>query len=510
MATISVADFKKYTAKARKAYQQKAAVFLAELSAAKNEAAIKAHCEKTLSNIRSSYKKPNTQNVIVTAYRNSLRSYQADIELNASNSFDNPNGESRDVFNGRTHYALSFLKLGKETHVKRNEATQAKTQQQRTHGQPFNPFKVIEVAEAALNSDSYLEVAVGVEFLIGRRHTEVLKAEGFAQVGRFEIEFSGQLKKKAGEAKPYIIYTLIESSRVIDALVRLQREGSLKELDNEANLSYERRRNSSMNAAVRRVYKDALTPPAGEKLLSNKNLRAAYTQAAAVLFKSPTESMSNFAQRILGHKGVSSTISYEDYVCLDEAGNEIQRGQRWGELGQKPATPKTEKRTTITIDGQLKERFDSYGEGTQKEKLNQLLNDSARVKTLEANILELERALKKAAQANAPKDAIATAEAATDWAEMPSAELKGSQVPGSAEEKIRRAIEAIQEYNSGKALEEMYRLSQANVRYLSGSRHGTVKTYFATHPELNEYNDGYGFSLQHDRGKTPIADVIKW
>ena len=93
---------------------------------------------------------------------------------------------------------------------------------------------------------------------------------------------------------------------------------------------------------------------------------------------------------------------------------------------------------------------------------------------------------------------------------MPSVELKGSQAPGSASEKIRRAIEDIRAYNEGKELGQMYRLSEANVRYLSGSRHGTIKAYFVAHPEVADYDKGYGFGVQHDRGKTPIAEVIEW
>lgn len=98
----------------------------------------------------------------------------------------------------------------------------------------------------------------------------------------------------------------------------------------------------------------------------------------------------------------------------------------------------------------------------------------------------------------------------TDWTQVPSAELKGCQAPGSAEEKIRRAIEAIRAYNEDKELGQIQRLSEANVRYLSGSRHETIKTYFAAHPEVAEYDKGYGFSVQHDRGKTAIKDVIEW
>ncbi|MEM6256501.1 MAG: hypothetical protein AAF821_26630 [Cyanobacteria bacterium P01_D01_bin.156] len=98
----------------------------------------------------------------------------------------------------------------------------------------------------------------------------------------------------------------------------------------------------------------------------------------------------------------------------------------------------------------------------------------------------------------------------TDCSQVPSAELKGSQAPGSAEEKIRRAVKAIRAYNEGKELGQMYRLSEANVRYLSGSRHGTIKAYFVAHLEVADYDKGYGFSVQHDRGKKPIVEVIEW
>ena len=38
----------------------------------------------------------------------------------------------------------------------------------------------------------------------------------------------------------------------------------------------------------------------------------------------------------------------------------------------------------------------------------------------------------------------------------------------------------------------------------------TIKTYFVVHPEVADYDKGYGFSVQHDRGKMPISKVIEW
>ncbi|MEM8612523.1 MAG: hypothetical protein AAGF93_10930 [Cyanobacteria bacterium P01_H01_bin.105] len=36
---------------------------------------------------------------------------------------------------------------------------------------------------------------------------------------------------------------------------------------------------------------------------------------------------------------------------------------------------------------------------------------------------------------------------------------------------------------------------------------GTIKAYFASHPELDDYDQGYGFSVQHNWGKAPISEL---
>lgn len=133
----------------------------------------------------------------------------------------------------------------------------------------------------------------------------------------------------------------------------------------------------------------------------------------------------------MGHSSVVATVSYEDYVCLDASGDELPHGQKRHEFGETPSAPKANKRATVHIDGELKERLDAYGSDTYKEKINQLLNDADRVKTQEAKVIELERQLK-------------------------------------------------------------------------------AMSDFAVHPEVSDYDKGCGFSVQHDRGKVPIAEVIEW
>ena len=39
---------------------------------------------------------------------------------------------------------------------------------------------------------------------------------------------------------------------------------------------------------------------------------------------------------------------------------------------------------------------------------------------------------------------------------------------------------------------------------------GALKLTVLGHPEVADYDTGYGFSVQHDRGKMPITKVIEW
>ena len=46
-----------------------------------------------------------------------------------------------------------------------------------------------------------------------------------------------------------------------------------------------------------------------------------------------------------------------------------------------------------------------------------------------------------------------------DWTEMSNAELNGSQIPGSVDEKIRRSIEALYDYNEGRSHSEQWSIT---------------------------------------------------
>ena len=506
-------DFRKYLRCDRRTHEKGILFFLAELSQSEGEAAIKRVCIERLGKLNqlvADGEPANTVGKMGTAYRNSIRAYQAAIELNDSNSFENPGGKVEDTANGRTHYALKYLALGKKFHTDRNDPTKAKRKINRQNRQQFDPFAAIERAEKALKSNSYLEAAVAFEFLTGRRFIEVMRGYGYGKpTYRYTLEFSGQAKVKPEDRKPFEIYTLTEASSIIDAMVRIQRDPSVKELEDSDNPKIGTRRLSSYNTAVRRIFGDIIPPIATAEKISSHDLRTAYATAASILFRLPTEDPAQFAERILGHKSSESTAHYQSYVCLQD-GEEIPCGQWSDRLLEEPGKAASKHQTSVRFDGLRLERLYQVQAKTHGERLDAALDAYELVPTLKNRIAELERQITAMTKATTETPAAASGAKTNEWANVPSEELQGSQAPGSAEEKIRRAVAAIIEHNQGKEPAAQYRLSEANVRYLSGSRHGTVKSYFAVHPEVSGYDAAHQFSTQHDRGKTPITEVIAW
>ena len=103
---------------------------------------------------------------------------------------------------------------------------------------------------------------------------------------------------------------------------------------------------------------------------------------------------------------------------------------------------------------------------------------------------------------------------------MSNGELNGSQIPGSADEKVRRTTEALYEYNEGRyscgaaspTHREQWSITPTVVQKLSGSNANRVKEYLERHPKveqrLKKYNQDYGY--QQNRGKGHPRESVKW
>ena len=134
------------------------------------------------------------------------------------------------------------------------------------------------------------------------------------------------------------------------------------------------------------------------------------------------------------------------------------------------------------------------------------------LKKKQAEILENQVRDCKLAVDSASTEAPAHTPIPSDWTEMSNAELNGSQIPGSADEKIRRSIEAVYEYNEGKDAADQWSITPTVIQKLSGSNANRVKGYLARHPKvverLKQYNRDYGY--HQNRGKGNPRDTVKW
>ncbi len=96
---------------------------------------------------------------------------------------------------------------------------------------------------------------------------------------------------------------------------------------------------------------------------------------------------------------------------------------------------------------------------------------------------------------------------------MSNEELKGCQAPGSALEKIRRAVAAVKAYNdSYYGKDDMWKINTSVIEELSGSHSKAVREYVdSTEGRLNveDYNQMKGFGYHHNKGKGCITDFIK-
>jgi integrase len=512
---LPVSDFAKFATAAtdRPTWRPGIQVFLATIAQCTDAQNIERVSLDTRGKILEANESINTSNRVCTAYRKAIVEWQKTITLADWNTTEATATQIKQGWDqaGRVHLALKFLTLGKEIHAQRNAITAAKTEAQRTARVGFDPFAAITAAEAALKSATPSDIAAGLIMLTGRRPVEIWRRQGFKVTGRYTIQFSGQAKTKgAGKAEGFTIYCLTDSSRVVDAIAKLNRAKEVAELDSDSNEQVDSRRNSGLNRSITRIFGANIAPPAGETALSAKNLRAAYTVAAATLFKPPGESISHFAQSVLGHQQIDQTLNYEDYYASDSDGNELATGQWRDRILESAPVAASQKKSSITADQQLLEEIKAIPGETQAGRLRTAIEAYKENGRLKRQLAKLQAELAK----HQPSEGQGAPEQPTTdrWATMASDELRGHQGPGSAAEKLRRAMAAIIAYNSERATAERYRLSAANLRKVSGCRHNSVVAWIAERAtEIDAYNAANDLaSAMADRGKPEIEGLITW
>lgn len=92
---------------------------------------------------------------------------------------------------------------------------------------------------------------------------------------------------------------------------------------------------------------------------------------------------------------------------------------------------------------------------------------------------------------------------------MSNAELNGDHRHDAYAKKLRRSVEAVQEYNAGREFDEQFAITGSLLRQLTKVKPGKVKEWMQVHEsELCAYNAGY--STRQNTGKPEPREVIKW
>lgn len=99
-----------------------------------------------------------------------------------------------------------------------------------------------------------------------------------------------------------------------------------------------------------------------------------------------------------------------------------------------------------------------------------------------------------------------------NWAEVTTEELRGKKIPGSAEEKIKRAVQAIFNYNdySAPSNNERWFLGVRSIQDLSGCNYAPLKKFVDDYSTMiADHNAKYGLSNQHNKRHTKkITEII--
>lgn len=498
----------------------------------------------------------NAATTHMSQIRNAIKSWQQSIDLTESNSY--PQKTKDGIVN--QHFALLFMNYSKEEHEKRMQLTKEKKDNQRRNLEPINCLdKYQETIETLLESHDYRELAVGLIAATGRRISEILSTAVFTQIGQFEVGFEGQLKAK-GERKEYPAFTLVESAKVIDGVLRLRRMPEIKEMKQWVLFEIDSGKNSTTNTKVREFFAHLINPPCGEENLSSKNLRAAYAAIAIYLFCPGKHSESLFIKERLGHTGDATASNYEDYQVVDTNGNQLPRGVWVERIKEEPSQPKQiESNVRLRITAGAKEVINDqafltypdqlsrveelirlarigkqYEEGLLVKEVIKVVEVEKPVEVIKEVVKEVERIVEKPLEVIrqakrelegveqveevSPVESVKPVEevkpVSSRFEEMSNEELRGCQAPGSALEKIRRSVRAIKVYNEQQAEKKaQWAINVSTLEDLSGCHSKAVKDYLESDEgrlRVKDYNLEKGFGFQQNRGKGSIKDVLSW
>ena len=500
-------------------------------------ARVKELCKEEIAWLEGEGYKPATRTVYVTAYRNAIQAWFTEHPPATAAMMS-----ERETVKGliTQHCALDYLFAAPEDYAAGQQQTKAKTAKQRDNLTAFDAAAAVKATEKALASEDWRELAVGLIMATQSRPSDMLSVGEFKAISKYRLQFTSRAKKR-GKAVTGEIFCLVNTITFIDAFSRLRREADVVEMRGWSLKDIDSGKNKTLNRAVKRIYGEIISVPYGEKELSCKNLRAAGVNAAYWLHGRDNQSIGRFAELQLLHDSPGTAANYEDFYAADSEGKRLLRV---GTLKDEPLStkPKSEKRSSVSVDAQLREMIgdaERWGEGSHADRLERIIARAELADRLERQLARTCEKLQKAElqvkrlqlmteETEAEyrpitEDELITADklrpqpkadtednvSGLDWRSVPNAELNGDRRNDAYKEKLRRSVEAIQEYNAGLPHDEQFAITGSVLRQLTNVKPGKVKDWIDAHQsELDSYNAG--FHSRQNAGKPGPRSVIKW
>ena len=98
-----------------------------------------------------------------------------------------------------------------------------------------------------------------------------------------------------------------------------------------------------------------------------------------------------------------------------------------------------------------------------------------------------------------------------DWSNVPNDELNGDRRHDAYHEKLRRSVEAVQEYNASRDVSKQFAITGSLLRRLSNCKPRLVKQWMESNADyLKAYDAEMAFGSRQNVGKPDPRSVIKW
>lgn len=169
-----------------------------------------------------------------------------------------------------------------------------------------------EIRRDGIAAPFFSSLALGLALATGRREIEILKMARFKKVGDFELEFSGQAKRRGGVdyGESYRIYTLIKADLVLEAFDKLRALPEVLELQHLDNSEVNQRVAKTLNTLTKRTFND--------EARVFKDSRALWARIVFELYfnRDPrwkTVNETVFWREMLGHEDMDTQESYKAF-----------------------------------------------------------------------------------------------------------------------------------------------------------------------------------------------------